>query len=175
MCEMKLLWNTLYTMSIRVSNWKQYSQQSFNENAIQSQFENLLNSADTIMHETKEFNKCPHNYFDNQQQFLEILWKYIINNKEAIWTVKQYNVQSDTITNPIKTGICMNCIQKFIIKTNGLRNIFINWQNNVNNDIKFRQEFHLTNIMTIKQTIFLKWLLFPKNIQSLTQIFNYFL
>eukprot|EP01084_Bolivina_argentea_P026250 48787_1 len=172
MCDMETICNSI---SVYIKNWEEYSQQSFNANTVQHQFENLLNSNQTIIHETKEFNKCPHKYFHNQQEFLDILWKYIINDKDGILRVKQYNIPSaDTITNPIKTGCCINCIQKFIIKTNGLRNIFTKWQNVVDNDIKCRSEFHQTNIMFIKQPIFLKWLLFPTNIQSLTQIFNLF-
>eukprot|EP01084_Bolivina_argentea_P209514 356857_1 len=141
-----------------IEDWKQYSKESHDWNNIDIQFRELIDFDLSMAHPITKFS--------------ELLQRFVINEDRIEWEMKRVTKKSgwNGSLRRIAPGICMSCIQKFIIETNGLRDIFKTWQDIVNDDLRWIKEFNYTNILLIRQPIFLKCLLLPSNINSLKTV-----
>eukprot|EP01084_Bolivina_argentea_P049848 91678_1 len=181
--------DTVDANHICITSWKQYSNWSHGiseeEFDIKDQFLNLLNIADRIESETKhaEPTQCAHNMqcFEDQESFLAILNGYIHAVPSNVQVVKRLEIVLSHKSyphniHPIKSGICIQCIQKFIVRNNGLNDIFEIWQENICDyrQFEWRSEFNNTNIILLNQPIFLKCILLPSNMKCLKTIFDLF-
>ena len=156
-----------------INTWNEYASLSHNQQAVGRQFEQLLWSDAPGIHELKTMQRCCHNSFKSQQSFLNLLCGYIRNESSAVAMVRNHDRNKNSELDYIKTGICIDCIQKFLIKTNGLNDVFQKWINSQHNK-SYRMEFNNTNIILCDEPLFVKSILLESNINLLTNIFKLF-
>eukprot|EP01083_Nonionella_stella_P300023 1022112_1 len=115
-----------------IQTWEDYSKESHNDNAIHQQFHNLLMLSCAPITKQKSIQSCPHHQFKDEQTFLRLIFDYILNKRKAVQELNTYDkaaqeAQSGTsmadFNRCIKSGICIHCIHKFAINTNGLNDI----------------------------------------------------
>eukprot|EP01083_Nonionella_stella_P154216 496614_1 len=150
---------------IRIHNWEQYSASSRNEQHVARQFEHLLWTDYTSLHALQTLQTCDHNSFKSQQSFLNLLRGYIGNDVNCVQILRN--------NDHIKTGICLHCIQQFLIETNGLTHVFAKWTSCAFNK-SYQFQFSNTNIIICDEPFFIKWILLPSNIRILKRIFKLF-
>ena len=134
-----------------IKTWEEYSRHSCDKNTIYKQFDNLTRNNYVDIWNAKS-NQCIHNKYENHELFIHLLCKYANNDKKGNNINKKIN--SFILNENDGHGICSMCSQKFIIKTNGLYQIFVNWKNNTMDSTKlfklYRYEFNNTNITFTK-------------------------
>eukprot|EP01084_Bolivina_argentea_P302264 521713_1 len=161
-----------------IDSWKEYSFQSHDENKIYQQLDNLLDIA-YEMHKyplpiQKYIKLCPHTEFEDQNTLIQIMINYCCNKQSAAKQLNSLLHSEISFKEKIKYRLCNNCIHKFIIKTNGLNDIFLRWTDNIEEpkQLRFRFEFNNTNIIITDQPLFLRTIL--KNNTYLSKIFKLF-
>eukprot|EP01084_Bolivina_argentea_P264025 447095_1 len=113
-------------------------------------------------------NQCPHNFFKNQNIFLDCLWKYMMNDKVYLHILRNMNINSCEF----KNGICTNCCHTMIIRTKGLNVLFLGIQMAVENS-QFYNMIN-TNLILLQNPSFIKCILSKSNMNCLSKIFHLF-
>ena len=155
-----------------IQTWKEYSTESHGGNGVDLQFKTLLNEMHEWHAELLPTAKCAHNHFENQAQFMNILRGYVRNEPESLRIVSKHR-NNHSADYAITVGLCIDCIHQFILETKGLNDIFDQWPMRMYTKL-WRSEFNNSNIIMIKQAIFLKCILLRSNMRCLSSIFETF-
>ena len=161
-----------------IDSWQDYSEQSHDKKVVHTQFNNLLNEEYDPVMSLKTLNECPHHDFIDQSTFLQTIRGYINHKVISVNRVNSHDNKSKLYHQMIKTGMCMNCICKFILKTNALNAIFTRWKQNTQFRSltlkRFRFEFTNTNILITSNAWFIRAMLHKSNMHCLLKIFKLF-
>eukprot|EP01084_Bolivina_argentea_P314826 545334_1 len=157
---------------VYIKTWNQYAHESRQGNSIHHQLLSLIVPANSIIKYCSQ-RKCGHNYFNNKQLFVKCLWNYITNDRIYKEILKAMNTTSCCW----KEGICVKCCQQFIIKTNGLFDIFKHFEIMITNGPLFklfRLEYYNTCYVITQNHLFYKCILLKSNIVCLRKLFHLF-
>ena len=97
-----------------INSWMDYLLQSHDGNLVHRQFDHLLR-----LHQQSngtENSKCGHVLFEERDEFLQLMQDYMNYEAYAVKRMNVYMNQSDSLKHLIRTGLCADCIFRFIIK-----------------------------------------------------------